>query len=98
MLRYDRAALEARKNKPTGSAVEMAAAMGIELLSEARYRDLQELGSFDTTTSSWVKTPTSFRDLGGALFGDRRYGRVFTYHNGAGAYYAARGVRGSLKV
>ena len=96
---YDRKALDARKeHKPEGSAVEMAAAMGIELLTEAQYRELQTLGEFDTKTSSWVKTPADIRTLGGALFCDRRYGKVFTYHNGAQSYYAARGFRGSLWV
>ena len=88
---YDREALESRKeNKPENSAVEMAAAMGIDLLTEEQYRELQELGDFDTKTSSWVKTPTEVRALGGALFCDRRYGKVFLYHNGAQSYYAAR--------
>lgn len=96
---YDRAALEARKaNKPAHSAVDMAAAMGIELLTEAQYRALQELGAFDTKTSSWLRTPAAIRQLGGAIFGDRRYGQVFVYHNGASSYYAARGFRGSLQV
>ncbi|MEJ5223200.1 MAG: DUF4256 domain-containing protein [Anaerolineales bacterium] len=96
---YDPAALESRKeNKPKDSAVGMAAAMGIELLSEEQYRTLQTLGEFDTKTSSWVKTPEDVRQLGGALFCDRRYGRVFVYHNGAESYYAARGFRGALKV
>ena len=98
-LCYDREALHARKeNKPQGSAVEIAAAMGIELLSEEQYRALQTLGEFDTKTSSWVRTPHEMRALGGALFCDRRYGRVFAYHNGAQSYYAARGFRGSLVV
>ncbi|MCX7782963.1 MAG: DUF4256 domain-containing protein [Meiothermus sp.] len=98
-LCYDRAALEARKeNKPAGSAMDMAAAMGIELLTEAQYRALQQLGSFDTKTSSWLKTPDPIRKLGGALFGDRRYDHVFVYHNGAESYYAARGFRGLLRV
>ena len=98
-LCYDREALDARKeNKPAGSAVEMAAAMGIELLTEAQYRALQMLGEFDTKTSSWVQTPADVRALGGALFCDRRYGKVFTYHNGAQSYYAARGFRGTLVV
>lgn len=98
-LCYDREALEARKaNKPEGSAVEMAAALGIELLSEERYRELQALGEFDTRTSSWLRTPPDVRELGGALFADRRYGRVFVYHNGAPSYYAARGFRGALRV
>lgn len=96
---YDPAALEARKeNKPKDSAVGMAAAMGIDLLTEAQYRTLQTLGEFDTKTSSWVQTPEAVRQLGGALFCDRRYGRVFVYHNGAESYYAARGFRGALKV
>ena len=96
---YDREALEKRKeHKPKDSAVAMAAAMGIELLTEAGYRELQELGEFDTTTSSWVATPPQIRRLGGALFCDRRYGTVFVYHNGAESYYAARGFRGTLKV
>ena len=96
---YDRAALEARKeHKPEGNAVEMAAAMGIELLTEEQYRALQELGEFDTKTSSWISTPPDVRSLGGALFCDRRYGKVFVYHNGAQSYYAARGFRGLLRV
>jgi hypothetical protein len=96
---YDREALESRKeNKPENSAVEMAAAMGIELLTEQEYRELQELGDFDTKTSSWIATPPDVRALGGALFCDRRYGKVFVYHNGAQSYYAARGFRGSLRV
>lgn len=96
---YDREALESRKeNKPAGSAVEMAAAMGIDLLTEEQYRDLQKLGEFDTKTSSWVGTPSDVRALGGALFCDRRYGKVFVYHNGAQSYYAARGFRGTLRV
>lgn len=98
-LCYDRDALEARKqNKPRGSAVEMAAEIGIELLSEDEYRRLQRLGEFDTKTSSWIRTPAEIRRLGGALFCDRRYGRVFVYHNGAESYYAARGFRGLLRV
>ena len=98
-LCYDRQARDARKeNKPAGSAMEMAAAMGIELLSEEQYRELQKLGKFDTKTSSWVKTPSEIRKLGGALFCDRRYNTVFVYHNGAESYYAARGFRGQLKV
>ena len=96
---YDREALDSRKeHKPAGSAVEMAAAMGIELLTEAQYRELQKLGEFDTKTSSWIRTPADIRSLGGALFCDRRYGKVFTYHNGAQSYYAARGFRGFLLV
>jgi hypothetical protein len=98
-LCYDREALESRKaNKPVGSAMEMAAEMGIELLTEDEYRALQELGEFDLKTSSWLKTPTDVRQLGGAIFGDRRYGRVFIYHNGADSYYGARGFRGILRV
>ena len=98
-LCYDNEALESRKeHKPKSSALEMAAAMGIELLTEEEYGALQELGEFDTKTSSWLKTPSEVRDLGGAIFGDRRYGRVFVYHNGAESYYAVRGFRGSLKV
>ncbi|MEC0203712.1 DUF4256 domain-containing protein [Paenibacillus lautus] len=96
---YDREALESRKeHKPKNSAVEMAAAMGIELLSEEQYRDLQKFGNFDGKTSSWVVTPASIRNLGGAIFCDRRYDTVFVYHNGAESYYAARGFRGSLRV
>lgn len=96
---YDREALDARKeHKPQDSAVEMAAAMGIELLTEAQYRELQELGEFDAKTSSWVRTPSEIRTLGGALFCDRRYGQVFVYHNGAQSYYAARGFRGLFSV
>jgi hypothetical protein len=96
---YDHEARESRKeNKPEGSAVGMAAEMGIELLTEEQYRALQTLGEFDTKTSSWIKTPDDVRALGGALFCDRRYGKVFTYHNGAQSYYAARGFRGSLQV
>ena len=98
-LCYDREALDARKeNKPQGSAVEMAAEMGIELLTEQQYRELQELGEFDTKTSSWVRTQPDVRSLGGSLFCDRRYGKVFLYHNGAQSYYAARGFRGRLRV
>lgn len=98
-LCYDRQALDARKeNKPAGSAVEAAAAMGIELLGEEQYRELQRLGEFDMKTSSWVATPRDIRALGGALFCDRRYGKVFVYHNGAQSYYAARGFRGLLRV
>lgn len=96
---YDHEALESRKeHKPHGSATQMAAAMGIELLTEEQYRELQGLGEFDTKTSSWVQTPPGIRSLGGALFCDRRYGRVFAYHNGAQSYYAARGFRGLLRV
>lgn len=96
---YDREALESRKEaKPEHNAIDMAEAMGIEILTEEQYRELQKLGSFDTKTSSWVKTPPEIRKLGGALFCDRRYGHVFLYHNGAQSYYAARGFRGSLRV
>jgi hypothetical protein len=96
---YDLEALESRKeHKPSNNAISMAAAMGIELLTEEQYRELQKLGSFDTKTSSWVKTPGPIRKLGGALFCDRRYDTVFVYHNGAESYYAARGFRGSLRV
>jgi hypothetical protein len=96
---YDRQALESRKeNKPEDNAMDMATAIGIELLTEEQYRELQKLGNFDTKTSSWVKTPSAIRKLGGALFCDRRYDTVFVYHNGAESYYAARGFRGSLKV
>lgn len=96
---YDREALNARKeHKPANSAMDMAAAMGIELLSEEQYRELQQSGNFDLKTSSWVKTPPDIRKLGGALFCDRRYDQVFLYHNGADSYYAARGFRGMLKV
>ncbi|HET9264656.1 MAG TPA: DUF4256 domain-containing protein [Vicinamibacterales bacterium] len=96
---YDREALESRKeHRPKNSAMDMAAAMGIEILTEEQYRELQTLGNFDTKTSSWVKTPPDIRKLGGALFCDRRYDHVFLYHNGAESYYAARGFRGSLKV
>jgi Protein of unknown function (DUF4256) len=98
-LCYDREALDGRKeHKPENSAIDMAAAMGVELLSEDQYRELQKLGEFDLKTSSWVKTPSDIRKLGGALFCDRRYGNVFVYHNGAESYYAARGFRGSLRV
>lgn len=98
-LCYDRAALESRKNdKPKSSAVDMADAMGIELLTEERYRELQQLGNFDLKTSSWVQTPPAIRKLGGALFCDRRYNTVFVYHRGAESYYAARGFRGSLRA
>lgn len=96
---YDREALDARKeNKPKNSAMDMATSMGVELLSEEQYRDLQKLGAFDLKTSSWVKTPADVRKLGGALFCDRRYNQVFLYHNGADSYYAARGFRGALSV
>lgn len=98
-LCYDKEALDARKEqKPKGSAGEMAAEMGVDLLTEQEYRDLQQLGEFDTKTSSWVQTPPDVRSLGGALFCDRRYGKVFLYHNGAQSYYAARGFRGRLRV
>jgi hypothetical protein len=98
-LCYDREALESRKeNKPEDNAIDMAAAIGIELLTEEQYRELQKLGNFDSKTSSWVKTPADIRKLGGALFCDRRYNTVFVYHNGAESYYAARGFRGSLRV
>jgi Protein of unknown function (DUF4256) len=96
---YDREALESRReHKPEDNAVDMGAAMGIELLTEEQYRELQKLGNFDTKTSSWVKTPPNIRKLGGALFCDRRYDTVFVYHNGAESYYAARAFRGSLRV
>ena len=98
-LCYDREALEARKeHKPENNAVDMAAAMGIELLTEEQYRELQKLGNFDTKTSSWITTPSEIRKLGGAIFADYRYGNVFVYHNGAESYYAARAFRGSLRV
>jgi len=98
-LCYDREGLESRKeHKPENNAMDMAAAMGIELLTEDQYRELQKLGNFDTKTSSWVKTPDAIRKLGGALFCDRRYDHVFVYHNGAGSYYGVRGFRGSLSV
>ena len=96
---YDRQALESRKsNKPQNNAIDMAIDMGIEILTEEQYRELQKMGSFDTKTSSWVKTPGNIRKLGGAIFCDRRYDTVFTYHNGAESYYSARGFRGSLRV
>jgi hypothetical protein len=96
---YDREALDSRKeHKPKDSAMDLAAAMGVELLTEDDYRELQKLGEFDTKSSSWVKAPPEIRALGGALFGDRRYGRVFIYHNGAQSYYSGRGFRGSLRV
>jgi hypothetical protein len=96
---YDREALESRKeHKPENNAVDMAAEMGIEILTEEQYRELQELGNFDTKTSSWVKTPANIRKLGGAIFCDRRYDTVFVYHNGAESYYNVRGFRGSLRV
>ena len=96
---YDREGQESRKeNKPVNNAIDMAAEMGIHLLTEEEYRELQKLGPFDTKTSSWVLTPSEIRKLGGALFGDFRYGQVFVYHNGAPSYYAARGFRGSLRV
>lgn len=98
-LCYDGEALRTRKeNKPRGSAIEMAAEMGIEILTEEECRQLQELGKFDTKTQSWIKTPNEIRKLGGAIFCDRRYDHVFTYHNGAESYYAARGFRGKVKV
>ena len=96
---YDRAGLEARKaHKPENNAMDMAAAMGLELLTEAQYRELQQLGNFDTKTSSWVQTPAEIRKRGGALFCDRRYNQVFVYHNGAESYYAARAFRGALRI
>jgi Protein of unknown function (DUF4256) len=98
-LCYDREALNSRKeNKPKGNTIDLAAAMGIELLTEEQYRELQKLASFDTKTSSWVKTPSAIRKLGGALFCDRRFDTVFLYHNGAESYYAGRAFRGSLRV
>jgi len=96
---YDREGLDSRKSfKPKNSAVDLAASIGVELLTEEQYRELQKLGNFDTKTSSWIKTPSDMRKLGGALFGDRRFGNVFIYHNGAQSYYAARGFRGSLRI
>lgn len=96
---YDREGLESRKeNRPADSAIDMATAMGIELLTEEQYRELQNLGDFDMKTSSWVKTPSDIRKLGGALFCDRRYGKIFVYHNGAQSYYSARAFRGLLRV
>jgi hypothetical protein len=96
---YDREALESRKEaKPKDSALNMAAAMGVEILTEEQYRELQTLGNFDTKTSSWLRTPDEIRKLGGAIFGDHRYDYVFVYHNGAESYYGARGFRGSLRV
>lgn len=98
-LCYDREALDGRReNKPANSAMDVAAAMGVELLTEVQYRELQKLGNFDTKTSSWIRTPPEIRKLGGAVFCDRRYGQVFLYHNGADSYYAARAFRGSLRV
>ena len=98
-LCYDREALEARKKfKPKNSAMDVAAAMGVEILTEEEYRELQKMGEFDTKTSSWVKTPADIRKLGGALFCDRRYGRVFVYHNGAESYFGGRGFRGLVRV
>lgn len=98
-LCYDKEALDSRKeHKPKGSAVQMADAMGVELMSEEQFLELQQVGEFDTKTSSWLKTPAEMRKLGGALFGDKRFGRVFFYHNGAESYYSARGFRAVLKV
>lgn len=98
-LCYDREALESRKeHKPANNVIDMAAELGIELLTEDQYRDLQKLGNFDSKTSSWIKTPSGIRKLGGAIFADYRYGQVFIYHNGAESYYAARGFRGSLRI
>jgi hypothetical protein len=98
-LCYDREALDSRKKfPPKGCATELAAAMGVELLTEEQYHELQQLGEFDTKSSSWLKTPAEIRQLGGALFGDRRFGRVFIYHNGAESYYSGRGFRGCLRV
>ena len=96
---YDREGLDSRKSfQPENTALDMAAAMGIAILNEAQYRQLQQLGAFDTKTSSWIETPAPIRKLGGALYGDRRYNQVFIYHNGAGSYYAARGFRGAISV
>jgi uncharacterized protein DUF4256 len=96
---YDYEGLESRKeHKPANNAIDMAAGMGIDLLTEEQYRELQTLGTFDTKTSSWLLTPTSIRELGGAIFGDRRYNQVFVYHNGAQSYYGGRGFRGALKI
>ncbi|MBE8240130.1 DUF4256 domain-containing protein, partial [Leptospira borgpetersenii] len=96
---YDREALESRKeHKPKDNALDMAASMGIEILAEEQYRELQKFGKFDTKTSSWIKTPSNIRKLGGAIFADFRYGHVFVYHNGAESYYAVRGFRGLLRV
>lgn len=96
---YDREALDSRKeHKPKNNAMDMAAAMGVELLNEEQYRELQKFGEFDTKSSSWVQAPAEIRELGGALFGDRRYGRVFIYHNGAQSYYSGRGFRGLLRI
>lgn len=98
-LCYDRKALDSRKaNKPENNAMDVAAAMGIELLTEAQYRDLQKLGAFDTKTSSWILTPATIRQLGGAIFADFRFGQIFVYHNGAESYYGGRGFRGALRV
>jgi len=98
-LCYDRESLESRKeHKPENSALDMANSMGVEILTEEQYKALQKLGNFDTKTSSWIKTPSPIRDLGGALFSDFRYNHVFVYHNGASSYYAARGFRGSIKI
>jgi len=98
-LCYDREALDSRKEfKPKSSAMDLAAAMGVELLTEEQYQELQKLGEFDTKSSSWLKTPAEIRKLGGALYGDRRFGRVFVYHNGAQSYYSGRGFRGALRV
>ncbi len=98
-LCYDREALDSRKKfPPKGCATELAVSMGVELLTEEQYRDLQQLGEFDTKSSSWLKTPSEIRKLGGAIFGDRRFGRVFVYHNGAESYYSGRGFRGGLRV